>query len=146
MKNNHLIRIALLIFTCGIFANTHAQNTQVHITGIRSDKGKIILKIFKDQATFEKEQAFKTQSFDKKTLKNGELNVSIDLPPGTYGITLLDDENNDGKLEKSFVGMPKEGFGFSNFFLQKMKKPTFEEFKTQIKKDENKVQIKVKYM
>lgn len=146
MKNIHLTRILLLLSICSLHVKAHAQNTQVHITGVRSEKGKIILKIFKDQASFEKEQAFKTQSFDKKMIKNGELTVNIDLPTGTYGLTLLDDENSDGKLEKSFVGMPKEGFGFSNYFLQKMKKPTFDEFKTQIKSEGNKVHIKVKYM
>jgi uncharacterized protein (DUF2141 family) len=53
---------------------------------------------------------------------NGTLILTGDLEPGTYGITLVDDENKNGTLDKSFFGMPKEGFGFSNFFIEKLKK------------------------
>jgi uncharacterized protein (DUF2141 family) len=146
MKNNALILLFCFISLFSFSSHTSAQNTQIHVTGIRSTKGQIILKIFRDQASFDKEQASKTMTFDKKGVKNGEVTLPLDLAAGTYGITLLDDENGDGKLEKSFVGMPKEGFGFSNFFLEKLKKPAYEEFKTQIKSEDNKVQIKVKYM
>ena len=59
---------------------------------------------------------------------------------------LLDDENENGKIDKSLIRMPKEGFGFSNFFMEKMKKPTFDDFKVDLKSHDNKVDIKVKYM
>lgn len=72
--------------------------------------------------------------------------VNYKLDPGTYGITLLDDENKNGEMEKNVIGIPKEGFGFSNFFMEKKKKPSFSDFKTNIKGEGDKVQIKVKYM
>jgi len=68
------------------------------------------------------------------------------LDAGIYGITLLDDENSNDKMDKSFIGMPKEGFGFSNFFMEKLKKPSFEDFKIQLKNDNAKIDIKVKYI
>jgi uncharacterized protein (DUF2141 family) len=84
--------------------------------------------------------------FDKKDLANGTLTVNCVLEPGTYGLTLIDDENENGKIDKNLIGMPKEGFGFSNFFMEKMKKPVFDDFKVELKFPNNKVGIKVKYM
>lgn len=37
-----------------------------------------------------------------------------DIPPGTYAIAVIHDENMNGKLDSSWLGIPKEGYGFSN--------------------------------
>jgi len=123
-----------------------AQNTQIIVTGIRSPKGQVIVSIFKDEKGYEEEKPFKSIPFDKKALNSGKLVLECSLEPGTYGITLLDDENKNGKMEKTFIGVPKEGFGFSNFFMEKLKKPSFSDFKTNIKSKGNRLEIKVKYM
>lgn len=49
-----------------------------------------------------------------------------DVPPGTYAIGVYQDENDNGKLDTNFLGIPKEGYGFSNN-LHFMRKPTFDE-------------------
>jgi uncharacterized protein (DUF2141 family) len=36
-----------------------------------------------------------------------------DLPHGTYALTAMHDENRNGKLD-TFLGIPREGFAFSN--------------------------------
>jgi uncharacterized protein (DUF2141 family) len=121
------------------------QETEVKVTGIRSSKGKIILQVFKDNPSYDDEKPYKKFTFDKKAMVNGTLTVKCELDPGTYGITLLDDENENGKIDKNLIRMPKEGFGFSNFFMEKLKKPTFDDFKVDLK-SHTKIYIKVKYM
>jgi len=37
-----------------------------------------------------------------------------DIPPGTYAIAVIHDENMNGKLETNWLGIPTEGYGFSN--------------------------------
>jgi len=37
-----------------------------------------------------------------------------DIPPGTYALVVIHDENMNGKLDTNWVGIPKEGYGFSN--------------------------------
>jgi len=37
-----------------------------------------------------------------------------DISPGTYAIAVIHDENRNGKLETNWLGMPTEGYGFSN--------------------------------
>ncbi len=138
--------ILLHIFTTIGLSKAQQVTTTIKITGIRSTKGKIVIAVFRDQQGFDQEKAWKNFVFDKNSISNRNMTVAIKLDPGTYGLTLMDDENANGKMEKNFIGIPKEGFGFSNFFLQKMKKPVFDDFKVQLKADQNKVDIKVKYM
>ncbi|AWH22941.1 DUF2141 domain-containing protein [Stenotrophomonas sp. ZAC14D2_NAIMI4_6] len=49
-----------------------------------------------------------------------------DLPAGSYAVLLTHDENDNGKLDTNLVGMPVEGYGFSNN-PNVMRKPTFDE-------------------
>lgn len=40
--------------------------------------------------------------------------VMENLPPGDYGVVAIHDENKNRKLDRNFLGIPKEGFGFAN--------------------------------
>jgi uncharacterized protein (DUF2141 family) len=45
----------------------------------------------------------------------GDLKIVIqDLPAGNYAIASYHDENGNGKLDTNALGMPEEGYGFSN--------------------------------
>ncbi len=54
--------------------------------------------------------------FGKIVKVNGpEVTVVFEnLAPGEYGISVVHDENENGDLDKNFVGIPKEGFAFGN--------------------------------
>lgn len=145
-KSKAIYAGALSLLTMLVPSCLQAQNTEMVISGIESAEGQILLSIFKDNASYEKEQPFKTLNFEKKAIANGTLTVHFDLEPGTYGITLIDDKNKNGKIDKNMLGIPKEGFGFSNFFMEKMKKPLFDEFKVTLAPKNNNIKIKVKYM
>jgi uncharacterized protein (DUF2141 family) len=136
-----IVLLAILSLT-----SSYGQNTLITISGIRSEKGQIILNVFKNSEDYEQEKVSKKLIFEKKAISNNLMIITYDLEPGTYGITLIDDENKNGELNKNLIGIPKEGFGFSNFFMEKMKKPAFDDFKITIKKPNNKITIKVKYM
>ena len=38
----------------------------------------------------------------------------LDIPPGTYALAVIHDENMDGNLNAKRLGIPTEGYGFSN--------------------------------
>lgn len=48
------------------------------------------------------------------------------LEPGSYAVMITHDENGNGKLDTNLVGMPLEGYGFSNN-PKVMRKPTWQE-------------------
>ncbi|HEY5826471.1 MAG TPA: DUF2141 domain-containing protein [Cyclobacteriaceae bacterium] len=140
--------LAAFITVC-CFLNSfeaRAQHVVLKITEVKSTKGKIIIILFKDHETFEEERAFRRIAFSKDSLKNGAIELRFTIEPGIYGITLLDDEDSNGVMNKNFIGIPKEGFGFSNYYLTKMRLPHFDEFKTKINAGENTVVIRLKYI
>lgn len=49
-----------------------------------------------------------------------------DVPAGRYALMVIHDENGNGTLDTNLVGMPVEGYGFSNN-PRVMRKPTFDE-------------------
>ena len=82
---------------------------------------------------------------DKNELSGGKMTASIELPSGTYGIAVLDDENSNDKMDYGLM-MPKEGFGFSNFYLTGLSRPKFEQFKFVVGDANSSVVIRMKYM
>jgi len=48
-----------------------------------------------------------------------------DIPPGTYAMAVIHDENMNGKLDTNWLGIPKEGYGFSNDARAKLGPPSF---------------------
>ena len=57
----------------------------------------------------------------------------INLPEGTYAIALFIDANENLKIDKNFLGIPKEQYGFSNNAMGKLSGPSFEQAKFQVK-------------
>lgn len=48
-----------------------------------------------------------------------------EIPPGTYAIGVIHDENMNGELDTNLLGVPKEGYGFSNDARALLGAPTF---------------------
>lgn len=48
------------------------------------------------------------------------------VKPGIYAVMVTHDENGNGRLDSNMIGMPTEGYGFSNN-PRVMRKPTWEE-------------------
>jgi len=139
-----LIIIAGLLFTA---AEVSSQNIEVTVTGIRSEKGQIAIGVITDDESFRKDKAVLEIQFPKKDLNNGSMTVSFSLEPGTWGLALLDDEDNNRLMEYNFLGIPKEGFGFSDYYHTGLSKPSFEMFSFDLVKDQSKsIKIKVRYI
>ena len=57
------------------------------------------------------------------------MQLSIEIPDGEYAIAFFIDANGNKKLDKNFLGIPKEQFGFSNNAMGTLSAPTFEQAK-----------------
>lgn len=87
------------------------------IDGLRSGKGFVAMSVF------EKTAARDFPSNDKKAIRtfyvplDGKTEVEIpveSLPPGEYAVSVMHDEAADHRMHFNLVGIPVEGFGFSN--------------------------------
>lgn len=139
------LRILLLSLLLGTATGAHAQTVHIRFSDIRSAKGQIIVKVYTDDKAFEDNKPIKTVKFTKRGA--GTMAATIDLEPGTYGLALLDDEDGNTKMEYNMIGMPKEGFGFSDFYLTGLKKPKFEQFKFTLSPNQKKnIEMKIRYL
>ncbi|MCX6335326.1 MAG: DUF2141 domain-containing protein [Bacteroidia bacterium] len=138
---------AILILLVTPAMNLYSQNVEVTITGLKSTKGQIVIGVFRDGPTFQKEEAFLSKKYVKKDIINGVMTIHFTMEPGLYGLSLLDDVNSSGLMEYSFIGIPKEGFGFSDYYHTGLTKPKFDSFKFTLEKDQKKkITIRVRYM
>lgn len=118
----------LLASILGLFATSGALaqgEISVMVEGIRNTKGQVYVTLQDSEQMYKsKDQFYKVATIE---IGKGESSYTFgQIPVGTYVVTILHDENSDQKMTTNFVGMPKEGFGFSNNAKGKMGKPSFE--------------------
>lgn len=111
------MRLSLLLMA--LATGGFAQNAvlKVQVTGIRNAKGQIGVAIYER----ENSKAYPKDPSRARAEKNAvivdgtaEVEFSGLVEGGTYAVAARHDENANGKLDMNFVGIPKEGFGFSN--------------------------------
>ena len=63
----------------------------------------------------------------KEKVQKGKFSTIINLPKGTYFISILLAENFNNVLDKNFIGIPTEQYGFSTKKQIRFRKPKFDE-------------------
>ena len=75
---------------------------------------------------------------------NGALRfVFADLAPGEYAVAAFHDADVDGELGQNMVGLPTEGFGFSNGATGFMGPPSFDEAAVTVGPKDERVSVAV---
>ncbi|MGL4385686.1 MAG: DUF2141 domain-containing protein, partial [Flavobacterium sp.] len=111
----------------------------VTITGIQNNSGKLMAEVYNSKGKFLK-SAYKTTSTSIKA--NTATVIFSDLPKSEYTVMVYHDENNNGKLDKNFIGMPKEAVACSNNAKGFMGPPKYEDAKFSLVAD-SKIIIKM---
>lgn len=131
-----IIGLILILLIC-LFAvhDSQAQNANltIKIAGIEKVVGKIQIGIYNDACKFPKEgEQYKVIIF---SVTSKIMTYKIGLPVGSYAIALMHDEDADGECDKNFLGLPTEGYGFSNNVKPKLSAPSFDETKIELISD-----------
>jgi uncharacterized protein (DUF2141 family) len=142
----------MLTVTPGFSAQVAGQKPEtatltVRVSGARNAKGKMGITLFQDAKSFPDHpaNAIRQLSVD---IDPGTLSVQAifrDLPLGVYALAVLHDENGNGKMDKNFMGIPREGYGASNNPKKKMRAPTFDEAKFSLNGAQQTIEIKLIY-
>jgi uncharacterized protein (DUF2141 family) len=102
------------------------QNTAiivVDVSGFENTNGTFSVAIFKESNGFPRDH---TRAWKRKKVKasHGKIQVEFNgIAHGEYAISVFHDENNSGKAEVNFIGMPKEGVGVSNNIIHQVPPP-----------------------
>jgi uncharacterized protein (DUF2141 family) len=90
-----------------------AGDLTIELSGITPGRGQIYVAIYDRPDTFP--TAGRQRTGQILDASGQSLVVQFkDLPPGEYAAVAFQDVNGNGKLDKNFLGMPKEPYGFSN--------------------------------
>lgn len=97
----------------------------VEISGLRNEKGQVLCALFSSPDAFPTKA---DKAIARLTSKIAERQAACDftgVAPGTYAVSVVHDENSNGKLDRNFIGMPREGVGASNDSRGHMGPPKF---------------------
>lgn len=112
--------------------------------GLRNAKGVIRLCLTQDPRHFP--DCAGDPKAVKRSVAAGETMITVaDIVPGAYALSLIHDENGNGKLD-TLVGMPREGFGFSRDPAIGLGPPKFVQVLFDITAGHNRRNIRVRYL
>ena len=139
-------RLSLMVIGFTFFVSIAYAQTgtlTVIISEIQGREGKIFVGLYTSAENFPETE----KSYNGRMMKvRGEKAVATfqDVPAGTYAIAVFHDADTNGKLDKNILGIPKEGYAFSNNVSGTFGPPDFED--ASFKSDGNKtVEIKMGY-
>jgi len=99
----------------------------VHIKGLKNPDGMLGFALYTTKRGFPDKPDC---AFATRVCKNGSSSIDAtfeNIPYGSYAVSVLHDENSNGKMDKNFIGIPNEGFGVSNNPKIRRGPPSFSE-------------------
>lgn len=128
-------KMSLLLCVVNI-ALLHAYDLRVNIEGLKSDTGEVSIGVYDTKETFLKKHA--ELEGHRVTITNSKSFTTFkNLKKKKYAIAIYHDENLNGVLDSNFLGIPKEGFAFSNNVVSLLSAPSFDEASFILNKDIN---------
>ena len=143
------IRLVVLVFSLMFSPQVFADGADLEFTvfGIDQQRGGIIL-----AGLYSSDEAFPEAGGEMMGLEipvdSSTLTARFaDIPPGNYIIGLLHDEDGDFAMDFGFLGIPREGYGFSGPQVAPLFPPSFNTAAVHIGENEKgTVSITVKYL
>jgi uncharacterized protein (DUF2141 family) len=117
----------------------------ITVSGMRSAKGNITITIYPDEADHFLDGKFK--------LARQQLPITLPVTsacftvpaPGYYAVALFHDENDNHHFDTSSLGIPTEGYGFSNNPTLYLGPPGLSRVRFAVHAGDNPVAIQMKY-
>ena len=122
-----LICLAVMLVCSTAFAQAAAKEYTLTITveGMDSSEGNLGILIFNGPKGWAESRTDALKDISVPA-QQGTQSVKVQLPPGKYAVALIHDVNKNHKLDKNWVGMPKEQWGMSNNPHATIKAPPIE--------------------
>ena len=121
--------LAVLVFanlTAVGFAEPACPGIHVKILDIRNSTGTVACALFESPAGFPSEFLHSATNVMIIKIRKSQARCDfMDIPPGTYAMVVIHDENMNGKLDTNALGIPREGYGFSKDAKKFLGTPSF---------------------
>jgi len=123
----HLLAAAALL-ACSSALAADANNLRVVATNVKTDQGKLYVWVYDKKDDWLSDRYRTQKSVTVADNRQGDkVTVELLLPAGEYALSIFQDVNDDGKLARNFIGLPKEPAGLSNNLRPKFGPPKYKD-------------------
>jgi uncharacterized protein (DUF2141 family) len=103
-------------------------SVSVEVSELASDQGQVECVLWAGPRGFPTDTTQAVAKIRTQELAHQRATCTFDaVPPGQYAVSLIHDENGDGRMTKNFLGIPVERYGFSRNPRPMMRAPRFDE-------------------
>lgn len=111
-----LMKVFLALFSLTLpllsVADDGGVTVTVTVTNIPGAKGDLLIGLYDSAKTFTDSPMEISPKVELTSAENQTVSIE-NVAKGTYAIAVIQDLNKNGKLDKNFLGMPKEPLAFS---------------------------------
>jgi uncharacterized protein (DUF2141 family) len=131
----HMVTKPFFLFLLLCAGTLSAQHSlEIQVEDVRKGQGHIRVALYNNAEGFlHFDQVYAARSAPAH--KGRTRVVFDDLPAGTYAVALYHDSNGNSKLDKNFLGIPKEKVAFSHAKMRTFGPPDFEDCAFELKED-----------
>jgi len=126
MRHRLSLFVCVLALTSLLIPGSAALAARIIVTvdGIHSNQGTVYIGLYSNSAEFL--NGGHCTAYRKVPASTAPITVAFDnLQPGTYAVGAYHDENGNGHLDTSPIGLPVEGYALSNGIRAVFAKPQF---------------------
>lgn len=107
---------------------------RIHVDGLRNSTGVVGAAIFKSRDGWPEDMSKTVNHWPTPIAQGAHEATAVmnNLPVGDYAVVAIHDENKNHKLDRNFIGIPKEGFGFANNPHVGLSAPSFDAAKVHV--------------
>lgn len=118
----------------------------VIVAGLRNDSGQLLVGVHEDPEAFPSRPEFAVRSATVRISHRSGRADFPDLPDGVYAVAVCHDENDNGRCDANFLGVPSEGVAASRGAVGRFGPPAFDDAKFSHRSNElSEVEVVVSY-
>lgn len=116
----------------------------VRVGELDNERGRVAVALFASAEDFPDQKRALAGKLAR--IEKGRASVTFEaVPPGVYAVAVLHDENQNDKMDFNFLGMPREGYGFSNDASAPFGPPSFAAAAFKLSARPSFIRVKMRY-
>ena len=137
-----LLALALGCTTPGL-AHAAPGVVETVVSGVRDGRGHVLVAVCTRQDFLREHCAYNGSA----PAQPGTVVVRVGgVPPGTYAVQAWQDENDNGRIDRNLLGIPREGIGFSRDAPIRLGPPSFEDAQFEVGPNGGQTTLKLRYL
>jgi len=135
-----LYRFSVLLLLTAALAVAQSSPNQTYtltivVEGMDSNVGNLGVLVFNNEKGWPEDRTAALKDISVPAEKGTQTMKIPGLPPGNYAVALIHDVNQNHKLDKNWIGQPKEQWGLSNNPHATLKAPPMSKALFELKED-----------